>query len=361
MFSGNTLYGQITIANPSFEGMASTVDAAAPSWTKCAATPDVQPGIWCVNIAPFAGAHYAGLCSGEYIGQNLPSPILAGVPYSFSMRLAHDLNYYSANVLGVCASARPNPGALEVWAGNSSCTETALLWTSPAISSTTWTLYRANFTAGANYTYIMFECNGTNANILVDSLQIQILPLPVSLLYFKATAEGGAVNLEWATGSELNSQSFTVERSLNAVDFEEVKNLSAAGNSAAYREYTSIDFNPNGGTNYYRLKQTDLDGSSTYSEVIPVKVSAKENRFIPGANPIVSGENIQFKYVLNEGGALDVSVMDRTGRPVYKTLETYPAGENGFSISTAGLNKGIYILRVVSGTQVNTIKLEITN
>ena len=95
-------------------------------------------------------------------------------------------------------------------------------------------------------------------------------PLPVELLSFSATPQNDAVNLEWVTGSEINNQLFTVERSLDANTFVEVLSQQAAGNSSVTNFYRDIDENPLSGVSYYRLKQTDFNGNFSYSEIVPV-------------------------------------------------------------------------------------------
>ncbi|MEQ8628639.1 DUF2341 domain-containing protein [Ekhidna sp.] len=95
-------------------------------------------------------------------------------------------------------------------------------------------------------------------------------PLPVELKSFTAQHTGRAVELVWVTVSEQNNDYFTVERSLDGEDFESILKTAGAGNSNSEINYQATDIAPYFGTSYYRLSQTDFDGSITRSSVVRV-------------------------------------------------------------------------------------------
>ncbi|MDQ2772197.1 MAG: T9SS type A sorting domain-containing protein, partial [Bacteroidota bacterium] len=90
-------------------------------------------------------------------------------------------------------------------------------------------------------------------------------PLPVELTAFGARREGSVVSCAWATASEKNSRDFTVERSTDGQRFEAVGTVAAAGSSSSASVYAMRDKQPLPGRSYYRLRQTDLDGTVAYS------------------------------------------------------------------------------------------------
>jgi hypothetical protein len=97
-------------------------------------------------------------------------------------------------------------------------------------------------------------------------------PLPIDLLSFTAKYQDGKVLLNWATGSEINNDYFTLERSRDAVSAEIIGFVDGAGNSSQTLHYEFIDHDPLPGISYYRLKQTDYDGSFEYSQWVAVQV-----------------------------------------------------------------------------------------
>jgi hypothetical protein len=82
--------------------------------------------------------------------------------------------------------------------------------------------------------------------------------------------------LEWATATEHNNAFFTVERSADGRTFEDLTTLPGAGNSQQMLVYRSIDEQPLQGLSYYRLRQTDYDGASTFSDIVSILRTADE-------------------------------------------------------------------------------------
>jgi hypothetical protein len=78
------------------------------------------------------------------------------------------------------------------------------------------------------------------------------------------------VKLSWTTASEVNNDFFTVERSKDLSEFEELLTVKGAGNSNRLLNYTATDTNPYQGISYYRLKQTDFNGNYKYSDIVDV-------------------------------------------------------------------------------------------
>ncbi len=93
------------------------------------------------------------------------------------------------------------------------------------------------------------------------------IPLPVEFLSFSATALNGHILLRWVTGSELNNDFFTVERSANGQFWEEVLQIRGAGTTVEKQDYSTTDHRPYPSTSYYRIKQTDYDGTISFSDI----------------------------------------------------------------------------------------------
>jgi hypothetical protein len=93
---------------------------------------------------------------------------------------------------------------------------------------------------------------------------------PIELISFAAFPHSEGVQLEWITASELNNDYFTIERSQSGEGFEPVNTVRGAGTKSNQSKYSLLDSNPLAGTSYYRLKQTDFDGKSTYSDLVEV-------------------------------------------------------------------------------------------
>tara|TARA_B100000508_G_C11465884_1_gene282603 strand:+ start:93095 stop:94471 length:1377 start_codon:yes stop_codon:yes gene_type:complete len=101
------------------------------------------------------------------------------------------------------------------------------------------------------------------------SLECNPISLPVEFLSFEGKDKPGYNLLKWSTGSELNNNYFTIERSRDGGVWESIGNIDSYGTSNGKQTYTFEDRNIEKGTlYYYRLKQTDYNGSSDMHEEI---------------------------------------------------------------------------------------------
>ncbi|MFT4663764.1 MAG: hypothetical protein ACI9XB_000705 [Gammaproteobacteria bacterium] len=92
-------------------------------------------------------------------------------------------------------------------------------------------------------------------------------PLPIELLSFTALVKNEHVELNWVTASEINNDYFDIERSVDGINFTSISTINGAGNSTQNLFYSMVDLAPLNGMSYYRLKQTDYDGATSYSSL----------------------------------------------------------------------------------------------
>jgi hypothetical protein len=180
--------------------------------------------------------------------------------------------------------------------------------------------------------------------------------LPVELTSFFASVSNNVVQLFWTTASELNNDSFTIERSREGEKFEEVTKVKGMGTKLTQTNYSAYDSKPYKGTSYYRLKQTDFDGKSTHSLVITV---------------FVEGTDTWTVYPNPAGGSqFTISVgTDNIDKPILVQMSN-SAGQNLFSAqsvvdgqgelvikSIQPLSPGLYIASITVGNQQKKHKI----
>ncbi len=181
--------------------------------------------------------------------------------------------------------------------------------------------------------------------------------LPVSLLYFRGKAsqstEGYVNTLNWATASEVNAQSFTLERSRDLQTFTPITTIAAAGNSTEQQEYTYTDSHPDFGTNYYRLSQTDFDGSIHHYQTIAVISEDKNTPFGVFPNPINSKK---FNVKVENGNEAQLNLFNEQGIKI--AIETIKISETIVEVRPrTELQKGTYFLQVQGLTTIKTYKV----
>ena len=172
--------------------------------------------------------------------------------------------------------------------------------------------------------------------------------LPIDLLHFNATPdyEREQVKLDWSTASELNNEFFTVERSSNGIEWNNIAQINGAGNSNNQINYQQIDESPLLGISYYRLKQTDFDGQSSYSNVVKVDFINEGNQLIVYPNPSegVFYLNTPLKLLLN------AELYNNLGQKLDPESTIIRVYNNKVSIDLSSFPNGIYLLKSRAGT-----------
>lgn len=186
-----------------------------------------------------------------------------------------------------------------------------------------------------------------------------VISLPIELLSLSANNMGKTVDLNWATASELNNDYFTIERSVDAVNFQQIKNVDGAGNSTQTLLYSAVDNDPLSGISYYRLKQTDFDGKYSYSKVVSVYIDNNDGFQI--VNTFNSIENGSLNVTINCGTNcfLNMELYDMTGKIVFSGDENSSGSQTNISIPTNNLSDGIYLLKIYNGEKIISKKLKL--
>lgn len=175
-------------------------------------------------------------------------------------------------------------------------------------------------------------------------------PLPIELLTFEATQIKNVVEITWQTATETNNDYFTIEKSKDGNEFEEVAKLNGEGNSTTVLSYSFTDKNPYSGVSYYRLKQTDFNGEFSYSKTVVVKLDGKQsNQFVIYQNSLLNTINIAFAN--SELQACNLKVHDMAGSVVYERQMT-----SANTIINSAFAPGMYVAIVTNVGQAFTQK-----
>jgi len=156
--------------------------------------------------------------------------------------------------------------------------------------------------------------------------------------------DNAKVDLGWTTPTESNNSYFTIERSKDGVNFEFLQKISSAalnGNSTVALNYTAQDLNPYTGVSFYRLRQTDLDGNSTYSTVVSVSFDKKK------ALSVYPNPSKGTLYISGATGetSLKVEWFDISGRSLSQQIVPV---QGGLATLNTQFNNGIYLLKITS-------------
>lgn len=193
------------------------------------------------------------------------------------------------------------------------------------------------------------SAGGTNGSGIIPSVGGF---LPIELLSFIAKKINNHVSLNWVTSSEIYNDHFVVERSLNGTEFTElalVKTKAKNGNSKSPLSYAALDPAPNPGTTYYRLKQTDQNGTFKYYQTVSVKFDKVNSAsFIVFPNPNKGEFTVDISGI-DQNNEIEITVMDINGKIVFRnTMQTSLPSSTINVVPKDRLTPGVYICNLLS-------------
>ncbi len=323
---------------------------------------------------PHAGSGYAGFYTSsgtlyrEFIQVQLSSVLTAGTTYLFSMYVVlHNKSKFAVDDLGAYISATaPTAAGTGLLAGNPQ-PQIANAAGNVLTDSLNWTLISGVYTASGGERFLtighlksdlqttMLQVNygSQGAYYYVDDVSLSAsVTLPVELIAFDAKAMESSVHASWSTATEADNSGFEVQRSVDAEAFDDLGWVEGAGNSLHRQDYVFEDRSaPVDRTLYYRLKQVDLDGHSTFSHIATARLTAGTGHFL---------------YVLPDGRLImrcpeaavaTIDLFDQRGAIVREQQLGLIAGAMTIDPfdGLGGLGVGIYSVRVSWADEVRSL------
>lgn len=189
----------------------------------------------------------------------------------------------------------------------------------------------------------------TCGNLSKNTVAVTVYPasqLPVTFTSLKARKLKNDVLLDWGTATEINSNYFEIERSNNAVSFNEtIGTVTAAGNSNTLKNYTLTDRKALKGWAYYRVKQVDNDGRKTYSNIAAINFDKAGGVLIVFPNPTKNEINIEYTATKND--KISCSIIDSKGSIVLQQSINVAVGRNTKTINISTLPNSVYVVKCV--------------
>jgi hypothetical protein len=183
------------------------------------------------------------------------------------------------------------------------------------------------------------------------------IPLPARLLAFDGKLIGNYVALNWMAIGE-NETSYEVERSTDGTHFTYIGKLDGKGTKNGYATYDYYDTKLPFGVSvlYYRLKIISK-GIPNQGPVIDIPITALEDldmKLVP--NPASNGGEVAVQFNVSKGYA-HITVTDMLGTRLQNQVVKTIDGDNSVILQTAGMQKGLYVVRVVQGARTYAKKL----
>jgi len=190
--------------------------------------------------------------------------------------------------------------------------------------------------------------------------------IPVELLGLTATATGTqAIALTWTTASETGNAGFAIEQrrvSSSGGMWRDVAFVAGAGTRTEVQTYRyrigSVDY----GRHAFRLRQVDLDGTTTLSEAVEIDVTlAGAYALSAYPNPVVSGQPAKINVTVRETQTVTVAVFDVLGRQVKTLFDGEMAASQAKTLRFlgSGLASGTYFVRVIGERFTTTERITV--
>jgi len=188
-----------------------------------------------------------------------------------------------------------------------------------------------------------------NVRFTLGTSNSSATPLPITLVDFQATAFQHSVVINWTTSSESNNDYFTVERSKDGTDWEEIGKIQGSGTSSENKTYSLTDNKPVSGLNYYRLKQTDFDGATEVFRPVSVEIyQTHPVKLYPNpANDII--------YMEYGGEGFRYALFNQLGQLV--NVEELSSDFHSVKLDLSQLNEGIYYMKLWQNDRSENKKL----
>lgn len=202
--------------------------------------------------------------------------------------------------------------------------------------------------------------NATQETIKLSNLQVTYQSatdptLPVSLTSFTGEKAINGIRLNWKTASELNNDHFDILRSTNGQTFSTLTSVAGKGTSNQVNTYSYLDNAPESGTNYYKLKQVDKDGTATVSDMVVAVEGGLSATNAFSAN--LSNNTLNASFDATATGTASLSLTDLSGRKVFSKSFAATKGSNNISLTTPSLNAGIYVVTLLQNGSSKSIKI----
>lgn len=212
------------------------------------------------------------------------------------------------------------------------------------------------------------NASGADGSLFSPGEQVDGTALPVEMIAFRAVAvEGDGARLAWTTASETNNAGFTVEHKRENRDgwtkVGYVESKAPGGTTTEPQSYSYVTNDLPPGTHQFRLRQEDLDGSTTLTDAVTVDVEMQGALTLnaPVPNPVSGDATVSFTVKERVGATLHV--YNALGQRVKTVYRGTPPAEQAQTVRVdpSGLASGVYFLRLDVGGQTRTTRMTVVH
>lgn len=206
----------------------------------------------------------------------------------------------------------------------------------------------ASYASNAVLYVALAKVTGTNEN-----------SLPVELSSFSVTYSGYNILISWTTASEMNNRGFEILRSSDNLIWNTISFIKGAGNSVQNNSYSFNDKISAPGKYYYRLKQFDFNGNSSYSNVIETEVNLLTELYLSKNYPNPFNPSTMIKFSVPAQGVAALKIYNSLGQLISELFNgiAEPGKLYEVNFNASNLSSGLYISVIEFGGKKLSNKL----
>jgi hypothetical protein len=229
------------------------------------------------------------------------------------------------------------------------CQGEVLLGTVTADAAGNWSLTHASSNFMTN------TSTGTDAANNTSEFTVCRDPtLPVEFVSFNVFNKGeGQAGIEWNVALEINNDHFTIEKSTDGIHFFGIGTVKGAGNSSVAKTYSYTDDNFTSSA-YYRIKQTDVDGTNSYTRIKYLNLD-QANKLVVFPNPAT--DDLTLSWTMPKNSNVSVVLLNTLSQIV--GAQSFSTADGFFEqhINLSALPAGVYIVNVIGAEQSASVKI----
>ena len=191
-------------------------------------------------------------------------------------------------------------------------------------------------------------------SLLVRVIANGTVALPLHVLSISANRSDNGTTINWDINSAEVSSQFEVERSFDRTHFVSIQKISATPGINNYSINDDLEEVKNR-TVYYRIHETDEQGRSYYSSIVPLPLDPGKKKLTLYPNPASS--SITLYGFLDKKDRVTLSIYNTEGKMVRREYFQQPAGNYSRSLQITELASGLYTLQV-SGSDGESQKIQ---
>jgi hypothetical protein len=194
-----------------------------------------------------------------------------------------------------------------------------------------------------------FSVNATAASKSLSRFRVvftQGASLPVNFVNVRANAKNNAVQVDWEVANEENLQQYEVERSADGKEFTKMA-VQSPRNVATNHTYSWLDVRPNAGSNFYRIKALDNDGTFRYSATVKVNMGSavQDVRVYPTT---IEQPNVYLELTDQPAGNYEISMSNTLGQMIFNKTIQHTGGNAVMTVdlSSYSLTAGVHFFSI---------------